>query len=135
MATYSHIKNAMGLKGHRASIFFEMNNFGNGTQTYIQRLTILDKWYSHLRAYLPLVFEKHIDEYNDKFVNALIKVDGDLTRAWELYKPTFESIESFDPDEKEFSLFMRLVYIELDEITAESKVVNSEQLDDSFEAG
>jgi hypothetical protein len=127
MATYNRAASGMGYTGYPARIFFEMTNFGKGTQTYIEKLTILDKWFSHLRAYLPVILEKKLDDYNERYAPALIKVDEKLTEAWDIYKSTFEGMESFDPDEKMFQLFMRGIFIDLDEITANSKVIDKEQ--------
>lgn len=136
MATYNRAASGMGYTGYPARIFFEMTNFGKGTQTYVEKLTILDKWYSHLRAYLPVLFEKKKDD--DSFAwysDALGNVDVKLQEAWAIYKPMFESIESFDPDEMTFMLFMRGIFIDLDEITATAKVIDKEKFNEEFEAG
>jgi hypothetical protein len=135
MATYNRAASGMGYTGYPARIFFEMTNYGKGTQLHIEKLTILDKWYSHLRAYLPVLLEKKIDEYNDKYSQALIDVDQKLQNAWNLYDPSMEPEESCNTNEKEFILFMRGIFIDLDEITANAKVIDKEKYHDEFEAG
>jgi len=112
-----------------------MTNYGKGTQLHIEKLTILDKWYSHLRAYLPVLLEKKIDEYNAKYSQALIDVDIKLQKAWELYDPSMEPEESCNTNEKEFILFMRGIFIDLDEITANAKVIDKEKMHEEYEAG
>lgn len=135
MATYNRAASGMGYTGYPARIFFEMTNYGKGTQTYIEKLTILDKWYSHLRAYLPVMFEKKIADYNRDFAPSLIEVDKKLLDAWDEYKPTFEGVESFDPAEKDFTISMRNIFLHLDEITANAKVIDKEKYTDEIEAG
>jgi hypothetical protein len=135
MATYNRAASGMGYTGYPARIFFEMTNFGKGTQTYIEKLTILDKWYSHLRAYLPVLLEKKVEEYEKRYLPPLIIVDKKISEAWELYKPAFEGLEYFGNDEKDFTLFMRGIFIDLDEITANAKVIDKEKYTDEIEAG
>jgi hypothetical protein len=124
MATYNRAASGMGYTGYPARIFFEMTNYGKGTQTHLEKITILDKWYSHLRAYLPVMMEKRTDDYNERFFPALAQVDARLVEAWDSYRPEFESIESCNPDEKGFVLFLRGIFIDLDEITANAKVID-----------
>lgn len=126
MATYNRTASGMGYTGYPARIFFEMTNYGKGTQLHLEKLIILDKWYSHLRAYLPVAFEKHTDDYNKDMAPRLLEVDKKLIDAWDLYKSSFEE-SSCDPDEKQFILFMRAIFITLDEITAISKIIDKQK--------
>lgn len=126
MATYNRAASGMGYTGYPARIFFEMTNYGKGTQLHLEKLIILDKWYSHLRAYLPVAFEKKIDDYNEDMAPRLLEVDKKLIDAWDLYKSSFEEA-SCDPDEKQFILFMRAIFITLDEITAISKIIDKQK--------
>lgn len=124
--------------GYPAWIFIEVENFGRGTQTHLEKLTILDKWYSHLRAYLPVAMAKKTDKlnfYNERLAPLIIKVDDKLREAWNVYHPSMEGLDSCNPDEKEFILFMRGIFIDLDEITAESGIIDKETFADEFEAG
>jgi hypothetical protein len=116
----------MGYIGYPAQIFYEKVNYGNGQQSHLEKIIILDKWYSDLRAYLPVKMEKEIEEYNKDFFPALARVDIRLCEAWDAYRPEFESLESCNPDEKLFILMLRGIMIELDEITANSKVIDKE---------
>lgn len=116
----------MGYIGYPAQIFYEKVNYGNGQQSHLEKIIILDKWYSDLRAYLPIKMEKEIEEYNKDFYPALARVDTRLCEAWAAYRPEFESLESCNPDEKLFILMLRGIMIELDEITANSKVIDKE---------
>lgn len=127
MATYNRAASGMGYTGYPARIFFEMTNFAKGTQTHLELLWILFKWFSHLRAHLPVKMEKDIGGYNKDFAPALIIVDEKIQKAWHLYKPTFEGLDSFDPDEKEFTLFLMSIFVDLDEITAKSKIIDGEK--------
>lgn len=128
MATHNRAASGMGYTGYSAQIFYEMVNYGKGTQTHIEKLTILDKWFSHLRAHLPVFMEKDLENYEKHFFPPLCAVDQKLKIAWEIYSPTMEGMNSCNPDEKEFILFMRGIFIDLDEITANSKIIDKEQL-------
>lgn len=123
--------------GYPAWVFIEVENFGRGTQTHLEKLTILDKWYSHLRAYLPIVYEKKkdTDGYNATIYPVLSAVDGKLKEAYHIYSPSMEGEGSCNPDEKEFILFMRGIFIDLDEITAISGIIDKERFTEEYEAG
>ena len=128
MASYNRAASGMGYTGYPARIFFEMTNYGKGTQLHLEKLTILDKWFSHLRAFLPVLMEKEQENYEKYFFPSLCSVDQKLKNAWDIYSPTMEGMNSCNPDEKEFILFMRGIFIDLDEITANAKVIDKEQL-------
>lgn len=134
MAAYNRAASGMGYTGYPARIFFEMTNYGKGAQLHIEKITILDKWFSHLRAYLPVLFEKRTEEYNKKYAPALLDVDKKLQDAYELYRSNFEGI-SCDPEEKKFVLHCRAIFIDLDEITANTKVIDKEKYEDMEEIG
>jgi len=126
MVAPNRAASGMGYVGYPAQIFYEKVNYGNGQQTHLEKIIVLDKWYSDLRAYLPVMMERNIEDYNERFAPALILVDARLVEAWDAYRPEFESIESCNPDEKAFILMLRGIMIELDEITANSKVIDKE---------
>ncbi|MCJ7698429.1 MAG: hypothetical protein MUO73_08900 [Thermoplasmata archaeon] len=132
MATYNRAASGMGYTGYPARIFFEMTNYGKGTQLHLEKLTILDKWFSHLRAFLPVLMEKDQENYEKYFFPPLCEVDQKLKSAWAIYSPTMEGMNSCNPDEKEFILFMRGIFIDLDEITANAKVIDKEKIDDGL---
>jgi hypothetical protein len=135
---------SLGLTGYPARIFFEMTNYGRGTQTHLEKMVILEKWYSHLRAYLPVLYEKKGDEFNEKKypgvdkpdlheslsdkINGVYQKIEDMNEA---YDPIFEGIATCNTKEKQFCKIMRSVFERLDEITATSKVIEGV----NFEAG
>jgi hypothetical protein len=131
MAAYNRAASGMGYTGYPARIFFEMTNYGKGTQMYIEKLTILDKWFSHLRAFLPVLMEKDLETYESQFYPFLSKVDLKIKKAYQLYSSSMEGI-TCNPDEKEFILFLRGIFIDLDEITANAKVIDKEKMDDGL---
>jgi hypothetical protein len=118
----------MGLVGIPAEILIESIRYGFGTQTYEERRVILHKIYSHLRAYLPISYDKDNkrEEYNQKLAPLLEIVAKNINIAREQYKSSFEG-GSCDPDEKEFQGTLDTIYEQLDEIKAISKVVDREK--------
>ena len=95
MASYNRAASGMGYTGYQARIFFEMTNYGKGTQTYEEKRVILHKWYSHLRAYIPETLKNNdeIENYNKNIAPLLDEVAEHILLARDLYKPTFESID------------------------------------------
>jgi len=132
VATYNRAASGMGYTGYPARIFFEMTNYGKGTQTYEEKRVILHKWYSHLRAYIPETLKSNddIDEYNLTIAPLLDDVAEHIRMARQLYKPTFESLETCDPDEKDFQEVMDGIIERLDVITAKSKVIDKQKPQD-----
>jgi len=126
MVAASRAAAGMGYIGYPAQIFYEKINFNRGPQLHIERLFILDKWYSNLRAYLPILYEanKNTEGYNGDIFPKLKHVDKELHDAWDSYKSSFEGEHSFDPQELAFVKQLRTILIDLDEITAISKVID-----------
>lgn len=120
----------MGYTGYPARIFFEMTNYGRGTQSYEEKRVILHKWFSHLSAYLQeqLKTNEQIEDYNTNIAPLLDEVSEHIKLARKLYKPSFESIELCDPDEKDFQEVMDGILERLDVITAKSKVIDKQRL-------
>lgn len=116
----------MGYTGYPARIFFEMTNYGKGTQTYEEKRLILHKWYSHLSAYLQeqLKTNEQIEDYNQNIAPLLDEVAEHIKLARRLYKPTFETIDMCDPDEKDFQEVMDGIVERLDVITAKARVID-----------
>jgi hypothetical protein len=114
---------SLGLTGYPARIFFEMTNYGRGTQTHLEKMVILEKWYSHLRAYLPVLYEKKSTDYNDLIAPKLNDSAEQIEMMNDNYDPVFESLASCSTKEKEFNKIMRGVFERLDEITAIAKVI------------
>ncbi len=133
MVAASRAAAGMGYVGYPAQIFYEKINFNRGPQLHIERLFILDKWYSNLRSYLPIMFANDAATYNDKLLPLIKDVDGKLITAWQDYKSAFEGEHSFNPDEQLFVLQLRTILIELDEITAISKVIDKQKMSEDME--
>ncbi len=130
MARYGSTVAGMGYVGYPARVFFEMTNYGRGTQRHIEKMVILEKWYSHLRAYLPVVYEKKQDEYIEKIHPKICEVAGEIERMNEMYDPTFEDLMTCNPSEKTFCYAMRGVFERLDQITALTKIIDKQGLND-----
>lgn len=126
MASYNRASSGMGYTGYPARIFFEMTNYGKGTQTYEEKRLILHKWYSHLSAYLQeqLKTNEQIEDYNQNIAPLLDEVAEHIKLARRLYKPTFETIDMCDPDEKDFQEVMDGIVERLDVITAKARVID-----------
>ena len=122
----------MGYTGYPARIFFEMTNYGRGTQTHLEKMVILEKWYSHLRAYLPVRYEdkKKTEEFKEKVLPLLIDVYKEIEEMNIAYRPGFEGDKKCDDEEKDFTKIMRGVFERLDQITAMSKVIEGQRLDE-----
>ena len=129
MVAASRAAAGMGYIGYPAQIFYEKINFNRGPQLHIERLFILLKWYSNLRAYLPIVYEKNSEEYFNDILPRLDAVNLRLWDTWKLYKSSFEQ-PTYDPDEHDFVVQIAMILIELDEITAISKVIDKQKMSD-----
>jgi len=130
MASYNNSA-SLGLKGYPAHISFEMSNYGRGTQTHLEKMVILEKWYSHLRAYLPVLYEKKTLEYTKDIAPKILDSSEQIELMNDTYDPVFESLASCSTKEKEFIKIMRGVYERLDEITAIAKTIDGT----TYEAG
>jgi hypothetical protein len=120
---------SLGLTGYPARIFFEMTNYGRGTQSHLEKMVILEKWYSHLRAHLPMLYEKKQGEYLKDIAPVLEDAAVQITEMNEAYDPIFEDIASCNPDEKKFCIIMRGVFERLDVVTATSRVIDGQRYD------
>lgn len=113
--------------GYPALIFWLMAVFYK-VDTYQGRFTVLEMWYSHLRAKLPEQYENREEEYKDKIDPMMKEISREIETARTLYDPTFEGMETCNPDEKEFSKVLSGVYMRLDELTAVSKMVDAQRM-------
>lgn len=118
--------------GYPALIFYEMVSYGRGTQSHLEKMVILEKWYSHLRAYLPAMYDrkKKGQEYEEEIAPFLVDASKQIEIMNESYDPTFEGIQTCKPEEKTFCLIMRGVYERLDSITAKARVIDGERMED-----
>lgn len=119
-----------GYVGYPYRIFLEMTNYGRGTQTHLEKMVILEKWYSHLRACLPVVYEKKEDEFNKDIAPLLEDANKQIEIMNQKYDAGFEGIEHCNPAEKDFIKIMRGVFERLDFITAKTKLIDKQKGDD-----
>ena len=111
--------------------------YGFGDQSHNEKLDILHSWYSDLRAYLPVLYEKKPTKYTeDKQWNGLTIQDlmEDANRRLDIadskYDPAFEGLATRTPEEKEFNTMLKATKEVLDEITAITKIIDKLQTDD-----
>ena len=122
---------SLGLTGYPLRIFFEMTNYGRGTQTHLEKMVILEKWYSHLRAYLPVMYEGKEEEYIQKGYPVMMRdVNGEIEAMNTAYDPIFEGVQTCNVNEKKFGLIMRGVFERLDVITAKAKLIDKIKSDE-----
>ena len=121
-----------GYVGYPYRIFLEMTNYGRGTQTHLEKMVILEKWYSHLRACLPVIYEdkKKLEDFNNNIAPLLEDVNKQIEIMNQSYDSNFENIESCNPDEKKFVKIMRGVFERLDFITAKTKLIDKQKGED-----
>jgi hypothetical protein len=126
--------NFSGYPGH---IMWMKLRYGFGNQSHEEKIEILHSWYSDLRAYLPVIYEKKMGEYTDikrwgKFTiqELMSDVNKKLDKAEAAYNPTFERLTTKTQEEKDFSIALRGIKETLDEITAITKIIDKARLDD-----
>lgn len=131
MAPRSRTLSGMGYVGYPARIFLEMSMYGT-EDTYEANRVHLHKWYSHLRAYLPEMYDKESKRefYNDTIAPLLDEAAEQMKLAREMYRSTFEGVQTWTEDEKNFQLALDGIFERLDVITAKTKVIDKEKLED-----
>ena len=128
MAQFRRSAAGLGYKGIPALVFIGLNNYGVGNQLHIEKLTILDKIYAGLRVRVPIVIEG--EEFNKTFAPLLKDADNRLLAAYESYEPTYEDVETCNPEEKNFIIEMRGIYILLAEIAGKSGIIDDQKPDE-----
>jgi hypothetical protein len=131
MVAASRAAAGMGYTGFEAHIFY-MKVFFNRAETHLERLWILEEWYSDLRAKLPLLYEKTPDDYTRDILPRMEKLDILVDTAWEDYRAYFEQ-DTFDPGELAFVRELKTILRELDEITAISKIIDKQKMSDDMD--
>jgi hypothetical protein len=122
-------------KGYPGQIFVLKLRYGYGSQKIIEKLEILDNWYSDLQAYLPELYSKDDakkDEYNETFHPMLEDVVGEINAAYDIYDGVFEDA-TCSPTEKRLLKAMRGIKYRLDTITAKSKILDGMNADEGSE--
>jgi hypothetical protein len=137
----------LGLAGIPLFIAIELMLYGRGDQSHEEKMSHLDKAYAWLRAYLPVLYEKKMEEYEKPRIHQR-DTDGnivtvsisdvvneaatEITAMYTIYDPSFEGLGSCKPDEKKFLTIMRGVFERLALIVAFSgiadKMSNTEEV-------
>lgn len=127
----------IGLYGYAGDIFVQKMRCNYGQQTFIERLWVLQNWFSDVWAYLPVVYhvydegyENKKKEYETNIKPLLIDVQNELDTAFKEYDSKFEGV-SCNPKEKEYILMLRGIQLRLDNITAMTKLIDKMQADDT----
>ena len=119
-------------KGYPGHIFVMKLRYGYGTQKIIEKLEILDNWYSDLNAYLTEQYSKNDEkkeEFNNTFFKELQDVVTEIDAAYNNYSGTFEGA-TCDPNEKLLLKAMRGIKYRLDNITAKAHILDGIQADE-----
>jgi hypothetical protein len=123
--TGSRSLSGMGYTGYPAAIFLERMNYGYGNRSHMENKISLEKWYSALYCYLPVLYEKKQEEFEQlKLNDFLIDVEKEIEAMHDLYDPQYEDMETCNPEEKNFILAMRGVFERLDRITAITHILD-----------
>lgn len=119
-------------KGYPGQIFVLKLRYGYGSQKIIEKLEILDNWYSDLNAYLPELYSKDDgkkDEFNRDYFPLLEDALTEINACYDLYDGVFEE-SSCSQAEKTLLKAMRGVKYRLDRITAKSRIIDNMKTDD-----
>jgi hypothetical protein len=131
MVAASRAAAGMGYTGFEAHIFY-MKVFFNRAESHLERLWILEEWYSDLRAKLPMLYEKTPEDYAQNILPKMEKLDDLVDAAWEHYRAYFEQ-DTFDPGELTFVRELKTILRELDEITAISKIIDKQKMSEDMD--
>lgn len=125
----------LGYTGYPFLIFLLQLDYGRGTQTHLEKMIILEKWYSKLKAYLPVAFDdngKRATEYNEILAPLIADVSMEIEIMNDKYEPSFEGLSSCNLEEKAFNKIMRGICERLDVITAKSKILDNIRPDEDI---
>jgi hypothetical protein len=95
-------------------------------------MVILEKWYSHLRAYLPVYYKKKkkTEILDTEIIPLLNKAYEQIEIMNETYNSSFEGLRSCGEEEKSFNKIMRGIFERLDQITAMSEVIEGQNYEE-----
>lgn len=131
MVAASRAASGMGYTGFEAHIFY-MKVFFNRAESHLERMWILEEWYSDLRAKLPILYEKTPEDYSNNILPKMKKLDTLIDTAWDNYRAYFEQ-DTFDPGELVFVRELKTILRELDEVTAISKIIDKQKFSDDMD--
>jgi len=114
-----------------------MTAYGRGTQELKEKMVILQKWYSHLRSYLLILYNGREEEFQEKkyphpagsesgpasLQDLINDVSAEINAMEDNYDGTFEGI-TCSTQEKKFLCIMRGVFERLDAITAITQIID-----------
>jgi hypothetical protein len=114
-----------GFVGHPAIIFWMMNDYGKSS--HMGNLVILDKWRSQLAAHLGVTLDP--EEYERDYRPHLDVLNQYISETWEMYHPSMEGLDRFNPTELVFVAHCRYVYDWLTLYTARSHICDKIEYD------
>lgn len=132
MVAASRAAAGMGYVGYPAHIFY-CKVFFDRQESHFKRMWTLEQWYSDLRGYLPLIFEKDSKTYKEIIFPKLLELDQKIDAAWEEYEQRFDSEATWDPAELVFNRSVKTILRDLDEVTAISKVIDKQKMNEEME--
>jgi len=136
-----------GYTGYPARIYYEMTAYGRGSQELKEKMVILEKWYSHLRAYLPILYRGRESEYLDQLLmegdgnggtirvslhDKLVDASKEIDLMEKKYQGQFEGLTCTE-QETEFLRIMRGVFERLDSITAIAEIIDKISISEEVE--
>jgi len=126
MAARGRSLSGMGYTGYPAAIFIERMNYGYGSRSHMENKISLEKWYSALVSYLPVLYtdKNKLEEYEKDIAPSLMEILPEIEAMHEAYRDTFEDLGTCSPEEKAFILAMRGVFERLDRITARTHIID-----------
>ena len=121
----------MGYVGYPAHVFY-MKVYLDRQDTHFKRLWTLEQWYSDLRGYLPnFLKSSNPTEEDFKRIRELMPIiDKRIDEAWDEYQQRFDEPNTWDPEELVFNRHVKEILRDLDEITAISKVIDKQKMQD-----
>jgi hypothetical protein len=128
MVAASRAAAGMGYTGYPAHIFY-MKAFFERQDTHFKRMWTLEQWYSDLRGYLPVLFEKTSPIYEETIFPKLETFDERINKTWNLYEQRYDDPSTWNPEELSFNRRVVGCLRDLDEITAISRVINKEKIE------
>lgn len=130
MAARGRSLSGMGYTGYPAAIFIERMNFGYGSRSHMENKISLEKWYSALVAYLPVLYtdKKMVEEYEENIAPLLMEILPEIEAMHDAYRDSFEDLGTCSPEEKAYILAMRGVFERLDRITAMTHIIDKAQM-------
>lgn len=125
----------LGYTGFPALVFIEMNQYGSKEETYEEMRRRQHKLYSYLRAYLPEIYDKDskCQDYNDNIAPLLDEAAVKIEECRDLYKPQFEGVHTWTPEEMNFQVALDGSFEHLCMIAAKTKIIDKMKMGEDME--